>query len=76
MALSSAKSLLTLIESILDFARMEAGKLSAVSAPFSLDEVLGECADSLAMRAFAKGLEVNLRRDPRFRIPWWATGPS
>lgn len=64
MALSSARSLLTLIESILDFARMEAGKLSAVSAPFSLDELLGECADSLAMRAYAKGLEVNLRRDP------------
>jgi len=64
MALSSAKSLLTLIESILDFARMEAGKLSTVSAPFSLDAVLGECADSLAIRAFAKGLEVNLRRDP------------
>jgi signal transduction histidine kinase len=59
-----ARSLLTLIESILDFARMEAGKLSAVSAPFSLDELLGECADSLAMRAYAKGLEVNLRRDP------------
>ncbi len=64
MALSSARSLLTLIDSILDFARMEAGKLSVVSAPFSLDEVLGECADSLAMGAFAKGLEVNLRRDP------------
>ena len=64
MALASAKSLLTLIESILDFARMEAGKLLAVSAPFSLDETLSECADSLAMRAFAKGLEVNLSRDP------------
>jgi signal transduction histidine kinase len=64
MALSSARSLLTLIDSILDFARMEAGKLTAVSVPFSLDAVLGECADSLAMRAFAKGLEVNLRRDP------------
>ncbi len=64
MALSSARSLLTLIESILDFARMEAGKMSTVSAPFSLDAVLGECADSLAIRAFAKGLEVNLRRDP------------
>jgi signal transduction histidine kinase len=63
MALSSAKSLLTLIDSILNFARMEAGRLTAVIAPFSLDELLGECADSLAMRAYAKGLEVNLRRD-------------
>ena len=72
MALSSARSLLTVIDSILDFARMEAGKLSVVSAPFSLDEVLGECADSLAMGAFAKGLEVNLRRDPA--IPDWLVG--
>jgi two-component system, sensor histidine kinase len=64
IALSSAKSLLTLIDSILDFARMEAGKLLAVSAPFSLDELLDECADSLAIAAFPKGLAVSLRRDP------------
>lgn len=64
IALSSAKSLLTLIDSILDFARMEAGKLLAVSAPFSLDELLGECADALAIAGFPKGLDVSLRRDP------------
>jgi signal transduction histidine kinase len=64
IVLMSAKSLLTLIDSILDFASMEAGKLAAFSVPFSLDEVLGECADSLAMGAFAKGIEVYLRRDP------------
>jgi signal transduction histidine kinase len=64
IALSSAKSLLTLIDSILAFARMEAGKLNAVAVPFSLDEVLGECADALAMAAFAKGLDVSLGRDP------------
>jgi signal transduction histidine kinase len=64
IALSSAKSLLTLIDSILDFARMEAGKLLAVAAPFSLDDVLGECADCLAIAAFPKGLGVSLRRDP------------
>jgi signal transduction histidine kinase len=64
IALSSAKSLLTLIDSILDFARMEAGKLLAVPAPFSLDELLGECADALAIAGFPKGLDVSLRRDP------------
>jgi signal transduction histidine kinase len=64
LALSSAKSLLTLIESILGFARMEAGKLNAVEAPFSLDELLDECVDSLAIVAFPKGLEVSLGRDP------------
>ena len=64
IALSSAKSLLTLIDSILDFARMESGKLAAFAVPFSLDAVLGECADSLSMGAFAKGLEVYFGRDP------------
>ena len=64
IALSSAKSLLTLIESILDFARMEAGKLNPVAGPFSLDAVLGDCADALAVAAFAKGLDVSLGRDP------------
>jgi hypothetical protein len=43
---------------------MEAGKLLAVAAPFSLDEILGECADALAIAAFPKGLGVSLRRDP------------
>jgi signal transduction histidine kinase len=63
IALSSAKSLLTLIDSILDFARMEAGKLAALKAPFSLDEVIGECVDSLAIAAFSKGLEISFRRE-------------
>jgi signal transduction histidine kinase len=74
IALSSARSLLTLIDSILDFARMEAGKLLAASAPFSLDELLGECADSLAIAAFSKGLEVSLRRAPE--IPDYLVGDA
>jgi len=64
IVLSSAKSLLTLIDSILDFARMEAGKLTAISAPFSLDELLDECTDSLAIAACPKGLHATMRRDP------------
>jgi signal transduction histidine kinase len=63
IALSSAKSLLTLIDSVLDFARMEAGKFTALKAPFSLDEVIGECVDSLAIAAFSKGLEISFRRE-------------
>ena len=62
--LSAARSLLTMIDSILNFARMEAGKLLAVPAPFSLDELLDECADFLAIAAFPKGLRASMRRDP------------
>ncbi len=62
MSLSSARTLQTLIDSILDFTRMEAGKLSAVPAPFSLDSVLADCVDALAMGAYAKGLRASFRR--------------
>jgi signal transduction histidine kinase len=62
IALSSARSLLTLIDSILDFARMEAGKLTAVSAPFCLDELLDGCVDALAVACRPKGIEVAFRR--------------
>lgn len=64
IALSSAKTLLNLIESILDFARMEAGKLSAAVAPFSLDSILDECVDSLSIAAYPKNLDVYFARDP------------
>ena len=62
--LRSARSLVTLIDSILDFSRLENGKLSPVFAPFPLDSLLGECVDLLAVGACSKGLEVSYRRDP------------
>ncbi len=64
IALSSAKSLLMLIESILDFARMEAGKLAVVESPFSLDALLDDCTDALAMATYSKGLAAFSYRDP------------
>ena len=59
MALGSSKSLLTLIDSILDYTRMEAGKAETVSAPFSLSATMGDCVDALAVEAHAKGLEAS-----------------
>lgn len=63
MALRSSKSLLTLIDSILDFTKMEAGNIAITSAPFSLDSVLNDCLDAIAVDAFTKGLEVAFYRD-------------
>lgn len=62
--LRSARSLVTLIDSILDFSRLENGKLAPVFAPFPVDALLGECVDLLAVGACSKGLEVSYRRDP------------
>ncbi|MBL8968231.1 MAG: response regulator [Spirochaetaceae bacterium] len=63
-AIRSAKSLSTLIDSILDFARLESGRSTPNPVAFSLDELLGSCVDLLAVGAFSKGLEVTFRRDP------------
>ena len=42
MAKVSAKILLNLVEDILDFAKIEAGKFSLAPAPFIIDELMRE----------------------------------
>ncbi|HOX32158.1 MAG TPA: ATP-binding protein [Spirochaetales bacterium] len=64
MALGSSKSLLALIDSVLDYTRLEAGRMALSPAPFSLDEIAGDCVDALAVEAYTKGLEAYYRRDP------------
>jgi signal transduction histidine kinase len=61
----SARSLVTLIDSILDFARLENGRLSPVQSSFSLDDLLGECVEFLAVGATSRNLEIFFRRDRR-----------
>jgi two-component system sensor histidine kinase/response regulator len=56
--LASAESLLVIINDILDFSKIEAGILVFSSVDFSLRETLGEIMKPLAVRAFAKGLEL------------------
>ena len=58
MAKSSADALLTVINDILDSAKIEAGKLDIVSEPFNLRDSLGDTAKALAVRAHEKGLEL------------------
>ncbi|MCP4004641.1 MAG: response regulator, partial [bacterium] len=54
----SAESLLTIIDDILDISKIEAGKLSLESIPFSLREVVCEAVKSFAHRASEKQLEL------------------
>src|SRR5262249_11020478 len=55
---SSGKVLLDVINDLLDFSKVEAGKLELDRATFSLRPVLGEIMRSLALPAHRKGLEV------------------
>src|SRR5262249_28452319 len=55
---SAADALLGVINDILDFAKIEAGRLELDPADFSLASVLGATMRALAVRAHKKGLEL------------------
>jgi signal transduction histidine kinase/DNA-binding response OmpR family regulator len=60
LAKSSADSLLTLINDILDFSKVEAGKIELEFIDFNLRNLLGDFAESMALDAQEKNLEVVL----------------
>ncbi|TVS20142.1 MAG: response regulator [Planctomycetaceae bacterium] len=64
MVLVSSESLLSVINDILDFAKIEAGKLDLLIAEFDLRESLEDVVRSFAFRAHAKGLELACRVHP------------
>jgi signal transduction histidine kinase/CheY-like chemotaxis protein len=60
IANSSANSLLTLINDILDFSKIEAGKLELEYIDFDLRNLLDKLAESIALSAQRKGVEIIL----------------
>ena len=63
MVQASTQSLLAVIDDLLDFAKIEAGKLDLAPKEFALRDALGDAVKSLAPRAHAKGLELAFRVD-------------
>ena len=61
--LASSDALLGLINDVLDYSRIEAGKLSLESIPFDLNQVMHNVANLVALKAQEKGLELLLRID-------------
>jgi signal transduction histidine kinase len=55
---SSASELLAVINDNLDFSRMEAGKLELDPIDFDPRDAVGDVANSVALRAHQKGLEI------------------
>jgi two-component system, sensor histidine kinase and response regulator len=54
----SARSLLGIVDDVLDFSRMQVGKLALVSTAFDLEDSLGESLRALAARAADKGIDL------------------
>lgn len=63
----SANNLLNIINDVLDFSKLEAGKLILEKIPFSLHNTLDEVVTLLAHTAHEKGLELTL--DIRHDVP-------
>ncbi|WP_082910872.1 ATP-binding protein [Magnetospirillum moscoviense] len=62
--LQSGEALLTILNDILDFSRMEAGQTAMAMAPFSLRETLEAVTALLNPRAREKGIEISLDTAP------------
>ncbi len=54
----SAETLLHLINDLLDFAKIEAGKMTLEAIPFDLEDAVDDVASMLAVKADQKGLDL------------------
>ncbi len=63
-AKTSAEALLRVINDILDYSKVEAGRLELEQAPFDIRDALGETIHALGPRAHRKQLELVLHVDP------------
>ncbi len=63
MARSSAEDLLVIINDILDYSKIEAGKIDLTPVEFNLSELVGDTMKSLALSAHRKSLELAFHLD-------------
>lgn len=66
---TSGKALLSLIDGILDFSRIESGRLDLAAAPFDLASLAEGVVELLAPRAQDKGIEIALDSAADFSGP-------
>ncbi|MBY6017674.1 PAS domain S-box protein [Ferrimonas balearica] len=61
---SASQSLLGIINDVLDYSKIEAGRLELEQEPFALDELLEQLSDLFAVRAKEKGVELLFAVEP------------
>ncbi len=64
MAHDSAKGLMTIINDLLDVAKIEAGRIVIDEQPFCLHDCLAECIQPLVLQAHAKGIQLHALVQP------------
>jgi PAS domain S-box-containing protein len=74
MVMQSAESLLGVINDVLDFSKVESGRVELERLPFSLRETIGDAVKSLALRSHDRGLELAL--DVARDVPDWLFGDA
>lgn len=62
---SSAKGLLAIVNDLLDFSKIESGKLSINNAAYTTEQLLAECFYMMQPRAKEKGLELRFKCNPQ-----------
>ena len=62
--LASSDALLGVINDVLDYSRIEAGKLSIESIPFGFEQIVRNVASQMMLKAQDKGLDLTFSIDP------------
>ena len=63
ICLNESDHLLNLINNVLDYSKIEAGKIELEKAPIQLDELLPSVLEGLKIQAQGKGIELSLRKN-------------
>jgi len=71
---ASGEGLLLVINDILDYSKMEAGKIELETTDFALREAIAEGCATLLVAAREKGVELDLEIDPE--LPAWLRGDA
>ena len=64
-AIQASNSLLNIINDILDYSKIEIGKLDILKEPFYLNQLLENISNIFGYKIYEKGLEFNFTADPK-----------
>jgi signal transduction histidine kinase/DNA-binding response OmpR family regulator len=67
---ASSEALLSVINDVLDFSKIESGRMELDVAPFDLREMLEDCIDVVSLRAAEKDLDMALVVEPATPDTW------